>query len=225
MRSCDDCGLPAYHPERVTTWEPQPRKVHGWVGNSWVPWEHKFKRPLERHRTLCGICAATHYGEADETRSERENPLTESEFWQHLADQATMENGARMDALDAQTRASPPEQCPTCLHYITDANRAKHDQCKARHERVQNESAAAPSQNNGAAPRQVNRGEASVSRRSGKHKPLPCGCERFTDIKTFAGWRDDGYRVPKGARRAWPVGAPVFCRHSIEPIPNPRVAA
>jgi hypothetical protein len=202
-RLCADCDQPALAPERLTTFVPVPMKQNGWVGDKFIPRERKFKAPLERNRTVCGICAANHYAyehEADQRNGNGESSIMNSdEFYQHMADLATMENGARMDALDAEKRK---------------ADRARAGPRAKR-------SAAKPAKNNGAQLQRSARVKRTIP-------DLPCGCKPYVDIKIFTGWRAEGRRVfvDGRARRAWPKGPSCYCRCQTEPIPaKERVAA
>ena len=197
--------LPAYVPERLTlTTEPKLNRGEGYLFGKYVTpgWAGGRKVTPGRivTRIYCGVCTAEYYATEQQHYLEGDNAVNENEFYEQLAALATMENGARMDALDAEKR--------------------KHDRARAGPRAKTG--AVTPAKNNGAKPGPVKtKAKRTIS-------DLPCGCKPYIDVKTFIGWRAEGRRVfvDGRARRAWPKGPSCYCRCFTEPIPaKERVAA
>lgn len=93
------------YPTEIHTREKVPYRQTGWVGENWLdPETHKYKTPIRRQFQVCGMCAAEHW--ADEYKGD--DTMDGDELRDQLAALATMENGARMDLLDAMTRGDIP---------------------------------------------------------------------------------------------------------------------
>ena len=60
MKTCSNCELPILgEPQPYENHEPIYRKVNGWVGNQFIPYESKVKGVKIRKSWLCGYCYAT----------------------------------------------------------------------------------------------------------------------------------------------------------------------
>ncbi len=60
MKTCSNCELPILgEPQPYENHEPVYRKVNGWVGDRFIPYESKVKAVKIRKTWLCGYCYAT----------------------------------------------------------------------------------------------------------------------------------------------------------------------
>ena len=60
LKTCSNCELPILgEPQPYENHEPVYRKVNGWVGNQFIPYESKVKAVKIRKTWLCGYCYAT----------------------------------------------------------------------------------------------------------------------------------------------------------------------
>ena len=105
IRPCPHCDQPMLYPTDITESEKVPYKQTGWIGENWLdPETHKYKPPIRRTFKVCGMCAATHW--ADEYSED--TTMNGDELRDQLGALAAMENGARMDLLDAMKRGEIP---------------------------------------------------------------------------------------------------------------------
>ena len=120
MKPCHSCDNPAIAPETVSTFESVPYKQNGWIGDQFIPYDRKFKTPIERKQTLCGLCAAIHYQKDYEGRTD----VDAEELREELLALAHNEIEARHD-YEAERRASTtipdapkPEDTDSIAQYL-----------------------------------------------------------------------------------------------------------
>jgi len=169
-------------PERITTTEPIPYKVNGWVGTTFVPYEKKYKGVKERTRNVCGLCAAQDYLER-----EQQGGADVNELQLEILKLAENETTARSGAAVSQGTAGPMKKTNGKTNVSRRRNGRKATGPRARRPRMTEEQA-------------VTFPGHSMASMVAVESVLKCDCMPYADVFTYNRWRAQGFQVQRGSK-------------------------